>query len=203
MGIDRTYKSILLQAELYDRGFYTGLIDDVWGPKSQAAYDAFLKTILAGSPTWTWFAEIDGNDIVVKNAWATCFGGSSDPQDSGETASGYPTNGHDDIIACALPLDGYGVAELKGSPLPKMPFGLFKNGTQNPDGAFVIAEFDGVKTPSMPVLDLGPAKKTGNSIDLSIAAAQTIHPHADAQNFKVRLTKYTILGGKKWIKRND
>jgi len=39
---DPTFKTLLLQQALATGGFYTGAIDNWWGPRSQDAYEAFL-----------------------------------------------------------------------------------------------------------------------------------------------------------------
>ena len=85
-----------------------------------------------------WFPVIrNGDDLVVSRAAATWFGGDSDPGDNGQTASGVPTKGNPSLLGCALPLAGYGLQSLHGTPLPMMAFGLHHNGSPNPDGAWV------------------------------------------------------------------
>src|SRR5579859_6774040 len=84
-----------------------------------------------------WFPVIrSGDDLVVPRTAATWFGGDSDPGDNGETASGVPTKGHPALLGCALPLAGYGLQSLRGTPLPMMAFGLHRDGSPNPDGAW-------------------------------------------------------------------
>lgn len=43
------------------------------------------------NPSWTY--QIDGNDIVVRNVIATCFGGKFDAGDNGQTESGILNDG--------------------------------------------------------------------------------------------------------------
>src|SRR5262249_28048906 len=98
--------------------------------------------ILEGGAGWTWNAQVVGNDIVVQGAKATAFGGANDATDNGQTASGFPTKGHPDLMGCGLPLAGYARsaaerAALDGTPLPHMPFGLTATGADNPAGAHV------------------------------------------------------------------
>lgn len=159
-----------------------------------------MKTPLPASDRFPFTVTVDGEDLVVRNVWATCFGGSADPQDEGETACGYLTRGHPDLLGCALPLDGYGVSSLKGSPLPKMPFGLRRDGTPRPGGAFVTVSMPqtGTVIESLPVIDLGPKGGTGNFIDLSIAAARRFDHRASARNFKMRVD-VRILGGAAYL----
>jgi hypothetical protein len=161
--------------------------------------------ILKGDGTWPWFAQIDGNDIVVLDAKSTAFGGSDDSGDSGDTASGFPTKGHPDLLGCALPLDGYArtAAEhkaLDGTPLPHMPFGINSDGSDNPDGAHVkVTHRASGRNITVPVVDLGPAKQTGHALDLTVAAARVFKQNATANNFGMTLD-YRIINGAKFVK---
>jgi hypothetical protein len=99
-------------------------------------------TILKGSGDWGWTAEVIGNDIVVQNSKTTAFGGANDKADNGQTACGFPTKGHPELLGCALPLDGYAHTKgehdaLDGTPLPHMDFGLTSKGADRPSGAHV------------------------------------------------------------------
>src|SRR5436190_3725301 len=76
------------------------------------------------SPGWPFDVEVIGDDLAVKEVLATAFGGASDPQDSGETASGVSTKLHPDIVGCALPMRVDKILVLRKSPIPKMPFGV-------------------------------------------------------------------------------
>ena len=152
------------------------------------------------NPDFPFVVEKDGDDIVIKNVIATCFGGDNDKGDNGKTACGYATRGHPSLIGCALPVPGYGVHSLIGSPLPHMPFGLHRDGTDNPEGTHVVVvdRKTGRTLGSVPLIDLGPSGGTGNFIDLSVAAAKLIQPSADANNF-TRRVDVRILGGAKYV----
>ncbi|EDY16699.1 hypothetical protein CfE428DRAFT_5812 [Chthoniobacter flavus Ellin428] len=57
------------------------------------------------SPHCPWLVEIDGEDLVVRNIIATCFGGAHDSGDNGETESGVMNDGRNpDLFGCALPI---------------------------------------------------------------------------------------------------
>lgn len=181
--------------------------DDIWGARSQAALDQEIaesrarktgipfkgKTLGAG--TWPWTARIDGDDVVVDDCRMTCFGGANDPQDSGETASGISTKNRPDLAACSLPMDGRAFpglsraehAALDGSPIPRVPWKTLVRVTV------------GQKTVEFPVIDLGPAKRTGNALDLTIAAARLFDPKATARSFEAR-GSYRVLGAAKYVK---
>lgn len=154
-----------------------------WPPAAASAPGGVLN----GDGTWPWTARIDGDDIVVDNCRATCFGGSNDPQDNGETASGISTKNNPDLAAVSLPMDfGDRVPNTKGSPIPKVPWKTVVMVTAN--GA----------SHHWPVIDIGPAKRTGNALDLTLAAAKLFNPHATASNFEVQCS-YRIIGGAKFV----
>jgi hypothetical protein len=117
-----------------------------------------------------WFPVVrSGDDLLVPHAAATWFGGDHDPDDNGQTASGVPTKGRPALLGCALPLAGYGLKSLRGTPLPMMAFGLHRDGSPNPEGAWVEVTC-GVRTLKLPVIDLGPSLRTRHAIDLTVAA---------------------------------
>ena len=132
--------------------------------------------------TLDWFPVIrSGDDLVVPRAAATWFGGDSDPEDNGETASGVNTRHNPGLLGCALPLAGHGVKSLNGTPLPMMAFGLHHDGSPNPEGAWVevvaLLPTSNIQHPTsniqsltLPVIDLGPSLRTRHGIDLTVAA---------------------------------
>ena len=160
--------------------------------------------MLKGGAGWTWDAQVVGDDIVVQGAKATAFGGANDATDNGQTASGFPTRGHPDLMGCGLPLAGYARsaaehAALDGTPLPHMPFGLTATGGDNPAGAHVeLTDPKTGKKTTVPVIDLGPAKETGHAVDLTVAAANLFKNNATANNFAMKLN-YRIIGGARFV----
>lgn len=188
--------------------------DGKFGTKSRAALESLLSApddaqwppvaqgnrILTGDGSFPWTAEIDGDDIVIRNARATCFGGSDDPQDDGSTASGISTKANPELQACSLPMnytgpDGPTRRALIGSPIPMLPWKTMVRVTPN---AFQHPGTD--DTPSyidVPVIDLGPARDTGNAVDLTIAAARCFIPSATASDFELRC-EVRILGGARY-----
>ena len=155
-------------------------------------------TILRGDGSWPWTAWVEGDDILVRGI-ATAFGGDDDSEDDGSTASGVNTKGNPGLLGCALPMRDDALHALRGSPIPRMPFGLHPDGVPNPEGAHVVVIFNGGVTQGpFPVIDLGPAKSTGHVLDLTVAAARLWDLHATADNFEARVT-YRILGGAKYI----
>ena len=147
--------------------------------------------ILRGDGSWPWSAHVDGDDILVIGVTDTCFGGSNDPMDSGETASGISTRDNPTLKACALPMIYSGSNKalrraLGGSPIPKLPWQTKVEIIA--DGKHLI----------VPVIDLGPAKRTGDAIDLTVAAARFFNPRATANNFLLHCN-YRIIGGAKHL----
>lgn len=52
----------------------------------------------------TWGIKIDGDDILIENVKATCFGGPYDAGDDGQTESGIMNDGSNSIKQIALPI---------------------------------------------------------------------------------------------------
>jgi hypothetical protein len=138
--------------------------------------------VLTGNGPWGFTATVEGNDIVVRNAQATWFGGANDPEDNGETASGISTKRRPDIEGCALPLN-YG--PCAGSPLPKVPWGT----------RVEVTHLSSLATISVPVIDLGPSRGTGHAIDLTVAAFKTFAPLSTG---KIGVD-YRIIGGARYV----
>lgn len=149
---------------------------------------------------WGFTVEIDGNDFLLKGG-SSCFGGDGDSGDNGETACGFPTKGHPDLLGCALPMRVDSLVSLSGSPLPHLPFGLFSNGTDNPHGAHCDITFpSGLQVKGVPVIDLGPARSANRVIDLSVAVARKFDPAATANNYNnadvlVRVVNGALMAG--------
>ena len=137
---------------------------------------------LTGDGSWGFMAVVEGDDIVVRNAQATWFGGANDPEDNGETASGISTKRRPDIQGCALPMN---FGHCAGSPIPKLTWGT----------PVEITHLESGKTITVPVIDLGPARSTGNALDLTVAAFKQFAPLSDG---KV-VVDYRILGAAKHV----
>lgn len=156
---------------------------------------------VVGDGTWPWSAWAVGDDIMIRNARATCFGGSNDPDDSGETASGISTRTNPNLAAVALPMDGRSFrgmtsAEhraLDGSPIPRLgewPKNALSTRVVLTKGSIVI---------EVPVIDLGPGKRTATPVDLTIAAARKFNPTATASNFSTVLDSVRIIGAREFL----
>ena len=137
-------------------------------------------TILQGDERFGFTAEIDGNDIVVRNAQCTWFGGANDPEDNGETASGISTIKRPNIQGCALPMN---FGPCVGSPIPKLPWGTKVEVTH------------AGKTITVPVIDLGPSRGTGHAIDLTVTAFEEF---VERSVGKI-VVDYRILGAARFV----
>ncbi len=157
--------------------------------------ELFMK-LTTGLP---WKVYVEGDDLVMNKVWATAFG-VADPEDSGETASGFSFNKHPGYKGVALPMRGFGVRSLAKSPIPRMKFGVYPSGSVRPGGAMVIIEdrLTGRPSPVVPVLDLGPSLYTGNALDMSVSLAKLFDPRASATNFKRRVN-VRMIGAAKYL----
>lgn len=127
--------------------------------------EAATGKVLRGDGTWGWVAEVDGEDIVIRDATASWFGGDDDPQDSGETASGVLTKGHPDLVGFALPMDfGKSCPGTEGAPLPRLPWNT------------PVTVSLGDVSVTGPLIDLGPAKSAKHQVDLTQAAFRKFAP---------------------------
>lgn len=121
--------------------------------------------VLRGDGSYGFTARIEGDDLVVRGARATWFGGANDPQDSGETASGLSTRLHPLLLGCALPMNGFRVT--RGSPLPRLPWMTTVVEVTRPANGRKV---------SVPLIDLGPAAPphAHAAIDLTRAAFRAL-----------------------------
>lgn len=74
-----------------------------------------------------WTVYVDGDDLVLKDVIATCFGGAYDSGDNGETESGVRNDGSNpSLFGVALPIRSMEAA-TRNSPLafkgPHIPWG--------------------------------------------------------------------------------
>lgn len=145
------------------------------------------STILRGDGSFSFMAEVSGNDIVVHGVTATWFGGANDPTDNGMTASGVSTRDNPGIQGCALPMDRAGSSKTDGSPIPKLPWRTQVQVQNLQNGAQLTVS----------LIDLGPSKSAPShaAIDLTQAAFQALGGSLSAGVMRVN---YTILGAAKF-----
>lgn len=197
---DPTLSALLRQRQLKAAGLYHGALDNWWGRASEAADHAWRRRFLRGNGKWPFTPELDQGDIILEDVCCTCFGGSDDPQDSGETASGINTKGNPDLLGASVPMDiskWKGVsaavhAALDGCPIPVLDFFL------------PIQITSGKQTLVTQIIDLGPGLQATrkasepHAVDLTVAAARHFNPRATARDFFMRCD-VRIIGGAKYV----
>jgi hypothetical protein len=117
-----------------------------------------------------WSVEIEGDDLVVHDILATCFGGGHDSGDDGQTENGILNNGRDPhLLGVALPIRSVEPATAL-SPLafkgPHIPWNT---------PVKVWREAEGEATAiTCRLIDNGPnvQKYPSHALDLTVAAAQ-------------------------------
>jgi hypothetical protein len=138
---------------------------------------------------WPFTVRVDGPDLLLDEVRATCWGGFDDPQDNGETASGMSTRHVPEPFGVALPVLP-NVASTAGSPLPLLPWGTVVKVSWR-GGEFYA-----------PLIDNGPARSTGNAIDLTPRCARLIDAKASASDFEA-LVSCRVLGGAAFVKNTN
>lgn len=134
-----------------------------------------MSTYVKSTSRWSWLRVlIDGKDLVVRGARATCFG-SDDPLDNGKGTAGWPVDQRQDVPVVALPYRVKGHWQFKDSPIPAVRVKTPRDAGQkvrlwNPvTNKSCIAE----------VADLGPSliykgKYIKTAIDLNRAACELL-----------------------------
>lgn len=127
---------------------------------------------------WT----LEGEDLVIREATATWFGGDNDPDDNGDTASGVKTKGNPTIMGCALPVCwwhpstrqspcGWKRVPIAGvGKLPSIPWHteVEVSGMDVKRGERKIVRVE--------LIDNGPAQWTAKAIDLTQEAFRQFAP---------------------------
>ena len=148
-----------------------------------------------------WTAEIDGDDLVVRDVLATCFGGAHDAGDDGQTESGVLNDGSNpNLLGVALPIRSIEDA-TRNSPLAfagaHIPWRTAVRVWLESKG-----EGSGI---SCVLLDNGPdvSKYPTHGLDLTEAAAAHFAPGFPreklANDWSGDGFSYRIIGGAKFI----
>lgn len=143
---------------------------------------------LVGDGTWPFLvAAIDGEDIVVRGAKGTRFGGTDDGQDNGEGASGFQTAQHPEYLGVSLPMAHSHIATMDGCPIPHLPW-------YTPVKVYSRKTF---KVSYGHLIDIGPSKDTGHAIDMTNALVHSLGLSLDDGVYNV---DYRIIGAAKYVK---
>lgn len=222
---DPTLATLFLQEGLAKLGFDPGPIDNWAGARTKAAQDAWKAQFLLGDGTWGFVPRIDQGDILIEDVICTCFGGSDDPQDNGDTASGLNTKSNPGFQGASVPMDiskskhvSLGASHrivrkaLKlATGFGKTSFGVSESVHRALDGCPipVLDWFTPIQIESngrvlvTQIIDLGPGKQATtnpsepHAVDLTVAAARFFDSHASATNFEMRCN-VRIIGGAKY-----
>jgi len=141
--------------------------------------------------------EIVGDDIVLRDVYATFWGDQSDyesGQDDGTTASGVNTKDHPELQACSLPVVKFAGGRLF-SPTCNSPIAFDH---RIPWKTQVKIDY-GIKSLTVPLIENGPAEYTGNTVDLTVACFRYFGVPLQVGRIKVTAT---ILGGAKYYDKN-
>jgi hypothetical protein len=156
------------------------------------------------SPGIPWVVQLDGNDLVVRNILATCFGGKFDSGDDGQTESGIMNDGVPTANAypmgVALPIRS-AEAATRNSPLafqgPHIPWQTKIK---------VWREAEGEQTAVDCILiDNGPdvSKHPSHALDLNPNVALHFAPQFDPKKIANEWSEfgfsYRIVGGAAYI----
>lgn len=164
-----------------------------WFTRRTAPSVANERRVFTGDGTWPFYVTIDGDDAVMRatlgrKLTATWFGGDDDKHDDGRTASGIMTRGNPGLLGCALPMqisNGVKVHKCAGSPIHNIPYGA------------QITVTAGNVTLTAPLIDVGPAKWTSDSVDLTQAAFRKFSP---LHRGSFRVDSVRIHDGAKYFK---
>lgn len=143
------------------------------------------QEILIGEKGFYFHAVVVGADLTVRGVLCTWFGTSLDTQDNGETASGVNTKRNPDVVGCALPMHGFGLAATEGSPIPRIPW-FTKVKVTTPAGSWL----------DVPLIDLGPARYTNHGIDLTPVAFKKL---GGDLNKGIISVDFRIIGGAHYV----
>lgn len=154
------------------------------------------------SPHVPWIVHVDGDDLVVHNIVATCFGGAYDKGDNGQTEGGVMNDGRDpNLLGVALPIRSTEKA-TRGSPLAfpgaHIPWRTIVRVWRDVDG-----ESAGI---DCQLIDNGPdiSKYPTHALDLNPNVARrfaspSMADHDLPNKWSGMGYSYRIVGGAKWV----
>jgi len=152
--------------------------------------DHLGRSVLVGDGSYGFKVVIDGGDLLVENVNATWFGGSDDPDDDGNTASGIRNDqdGPHTPLGCALPIPGS--PKTVGTPFPRLPWLTRVR----------VYSLETGRTASVPLIDIGPAKppNANAALDLTQSAFAALGGNKKTGRIKVN---YRVIGGVAFLLR--
>ncbi|MBV9659128.1 MAG: hypothetical protein JO295_13600 [Verrucomicrobia bacterium] len=136
--------------------------------------------------------RVEGADLVCAATRATWFGGGHDPDDSGDTASGFSTKKNPGCFGCALPLD---FNRPRNNPCAGSPLGIIPWFTP-----VAVTNLHGGGTVQVKLIDLGPSAPPNAhaGIDLTVAAFEQLGGNLRVGELTV---SWRIIGGAKFLRK--
>lgn len=148
-----------------------------------------------------WTYTIDGDDLVVRNILATCFGGAFDDGDNGETESGVMNDGRDPkLMGVALPIRSTEAATcrsplaFRGKHIPwKTKVRVWKESEGEASGVDCVLIDNGPDVSEYPThaLDLNP--------NVALHFSPGFDPEKIANQWGGVGFSYRIVGGAKYV----
>lgn len=147
-----------------------------------------------------WTVKIDGDDLVVTNIKATCFGGRWDKGDNGQTESGIKNDGSTNIFQIALPIRSTEAATIN-SPLafpgPHIPWKTIVKVWRTKDGENTAIE--GILTDNGPDIEEFPDHALDMNPPMVLAFEPDFDPKKVANFWSGSGFSYRIIGGAKYV----
>jgi hypothetical protein len=153
------------------------------------------------TPHCPWEVLVDGEDLVVRNVMATCFGGAYDAGDDGQTESGVPNDGRGPaLLQCALPIRSTEEATrlsplaFKGPHIPwKTPVKVWREAEGEATAITCLLTDNGPDVLHYPT----------HALDLNPVAAAHFAPNFDPRQLANKWGgvgfSYRVVGGAKWV----
>lgn len=154
--------------------------------------------------TIPWNYTVEGDDLVVRNIKATCFGGRFDSGDNGETESGVMNNGFPTAgaypMGVALPIRSTESA-TRDSPLafkgPHIPWKTTVRVWHEADGE--SNGYDCILIDNGPDVSKFPTHALDLNPNVALLFAPTFDPRKLADDWSGEGFSYRIVGGAKYI----
>lgn len=179
------------------------------GPSSSSSSSASSLTTppngtVLGRPGIPWVVQVDGDDLVVRNILATCFGGEFDSGDNGETESGVMNHGFPTADAypmgVALPIRSVEAA-TRGSPLafggPHIPWLSTVKVWRETDGE--SAAIDCILIDNGPDVLVYPSHALDLNPNVALHFVPGVDPRKIADDWSGTGFSYRVVGGAKYV----
>lgn len=189
------------------------IADGDFGPKSQLAFTELLGAdpnsvfppvesdgVRVLPSKLPWSVKVDGDDLVVTNIMATCFGGRWDKGDNGQTESGLKNDGTTTQFLVALPICSSESA-TKDSPLSftgeHIPWSSIVRVWKTSEGESTAKE--GLLADNGPDVQEYPDHALDMNPNMVLAFYPDLDPKQVANTWSGTGFSYRILGAAKYV----